>query len=146
MRMWGISYQQKSAFGETHDIVYHNALEQPTREHAAQLVRDTLYPNGYLIPDTPRGLSEVTVWQMEKSGVSIKDIAEVFRYHATVHDESNVTVYECHVEGRDPGHARDVLKAFFRTNKMADFTDFADMLIALIDVRCDIHSPLPLIR
>lgn len=143
MRMWGISYQQKSSMGETNDIVYHNALDHPTREQAAQVVRDALYPNGYLLPDTPRDIDNVTVWQMEQSGVRITHIAEMCRYHATVHDQSNATVYECHVVGRDSGHAREVLKAFLRTNEMADF---AHMLIALMDVRCDIHSPLPLIR
>ncbi|MEC4722796.1 hypothetical protein RY831_26915 [Noviherbaspirillum sp. CPCC 100848] len=129
--------------GEKQDIVYHNSLDEPTREQAARVLRDVLFPNGYLIPDTPHGIDEVTVWQMQASGVSIADIAEVFRYHATVHDETNASVYECHVVGRDPGHAREVLYAFLRTNQMEDFSRLP---IVLMNVRCDIQSPLPLIK
>lgn len=142
MRKWGLKYHQAGALGETYDTVFHDGMDEPTLGQAAQIVRNRLYPDVYPITDMPRNIREKTVRQLEQLGISIVQISEYFRYHATVHDDDSRQVFECHVLGENSGHAREVLKAYFRNHGMSEFVG---MTIALIEHRVDIESDLPLI-
>jgi hypothetical protein len=65
------------------------------------------------------------------------------RFHATVHDQDARTVFECHVIGENSGSARESVKEYLRKQGREDE---AKMLIALMELRDDIESPLTLVR
>lgn len=74
MKLWEIQYSKDD--GPTESI-QREFEEEPSRESAAQQLRNALF-QPFIIPDTPRGLSrDITVWQLEKSGVKIIDIIEI---------------------------------------------------------------------
>lgn len=73
MKYWKIQYSQSS---NATNSIQCEFSEMPSREHAAQLLRDVLF-NPFIIPDTPRGIAEKTVWQLEQYGVRIHNIIEI---------------------------------------------------------------------
>lgn len=143
MRMWRIKYHQAGTLAETYDRIFHDGMDEPTLEQAAQILRNRLFPDVYPITDTLRNIQEKTVRQLEQQGITIVEVSEYFRYHATVHDDDGRQVFECHILGEDSGNAREVLNAYFRNQGMPEFVG---MTIALIEYRVDIESDLPLIQ
>ena len=73
MKLWEIRYTQNG--GATASI-QREFGEEPSREHAAQQLRDALF-QPFLIPDTPRDINDKTVWQLEKLGVHIVELVEI---------------------------------------------------------------------
>lgn len=73
VKIWEIQYTQNG--GATASIQCESG-EKPSREHAAQQLRDALF-QPFLIPDTTRDINDKTVWQLEKLGVHIVDIVEI---------------------------------------------------------------------
>ena len=65
------------------------------------------------------------------------------RYHATVHNDNNDTVIECHVFADDTGHAREKIKAHLRVNGLQEQ---AKMNIALVETREDIATDFLVIK
>ena len=73
MKLWEIRYTKNG--GSTASI-QREFDEEPSREHAAQQLRDAQF-QPFIIPDTPRDIGEKTVWQLEKLGVQIIDVVEI---------------------------------------------------------------------
>lgn len=73
MAIWEIRYNGPKEPG----LIQREFNEEPSRELAAQWVRDALFPVGFLIPDTPRGIADKTVWQLEQQGIRIVEIVEL---------------------------------------------------------------------
>lgn len=47
---------------------------EPSREYAAQMVRNFEFPGVWIIPDTPRDEREPTIYQLGKYGIEIIDV------------------------------------------------------------------------
>ena len=73
MILWEIMYTQN---GGAIESIQREFTEAPSREYAAQQLRNTLF-QPFIIPDTPRSIDDKTVWQLEKLGVKIVDIVVV---------------------------------------------------------------------
>ena len=66
MEDWNVTYTRN---GERR-VFQHSWAGAPTREHAAQALRNALFPEG-LISDTHRDESEKTVTQLRGAGIEI---------------------------------------------------------------------------
>ena len=73
MPIWEIRYSTPRHFGQ---LQCWN-VDKPSREFAAQKLRDHLFPDGFLAADTPSGITDVTVWQLELKGIRIRDIVQL---------------------------------------------------------------------
>lgn len=70
---WEITY---SLNGEPTKSVVKPWPEEPSQEFAAQLLKEHIFGDQWLIPATPRDVKDVTVWQMGQLGYVIKSITE----------------------------------------------------------------------
>ena len=73
MKLWEIRYTKN---GDETASVQREFVEEPSREQAAQQLRDALF-QPFIIPDTPRGIDDKTVWQLVKLGINIVDVVEI---------------------------------------------------------------------
>lgn len=73
MKLWEIRYTQN---GGAVASIQREFAEEPTREHAAVVLRDALF-QPFIIPPTPREIDNKTVWQLESRGVHIVDVVEI---------------------------------------------------------------------
>lgn len=70
---WQITYKVN---GTREESVVKPWPSRPSPEDAAQLLRDHIFGDEWLIPDTPLDIRDITVWQMKQKGYEITSINE----------------------------------------------------------------------
>lgn len=90
-----------------------------TIEMAAQKVRDALFPDVWVIPDTPQHIENKTVWQLECQDIILREVVRVDRWECSVAGSDRRQTFKGYVYARNLGDAEKRARKYLDANGMA---------------------------